>query len=81
MVNLNRSLGMQIYKKICNTRRFVWSPFAAKIYIRDLQGPNYVVSKKGDNFFINNKQVNSDDDIIEKICKIIVDKDPFYGTV
>lgn len=78
MVNLNRSLGLEIYKKICNTRRFVWNPNAEKVYFKDLQGYNYIVAKKDDKYFINDKEVDYGDDVIEKISKIIIDRDPLF---
>ena len=34
MVNLNRNLGLKIYVKICNPRRFVYSPYAEKNYFQ-----------------------------------------------
>lgn len=78
MVNINRSLGMEIYKKICNPRRFVYSPFSEKINIRDMQGCNYVIDKQGDRYYINGREIDCGDDVIEKICKIIIERDPLF---
>lgn len=78
MVNLNRSLGLEIYKKICNAKRFIWCPNGQKIVIKDLQGCTYTVTKEDDKYLVNNKIVDYDYDVIEKISKIIIDRDPLF---
>ena len=80
MVNLNRSLGVKIYSKICNPRRFVYSPFAEKIIFKDMSGGHFVVEKQNDNYLINGVRIDcaDTDDIIEKMSKIIVDRDPEF---
>ena len=78
MVNINRSLGLEIYRRICNPRRFVWSPHAEKIYFRDLQGCSYTITKKNDKYFVNDIELDSGEDVVEKISKIIIDRDPLF---
>ena len=80
MVNLNRSLGVKIYSKICNLQRFVYSPFAEKIIFKDMTGGHFVVEKQNDNYIINGVRIDcaDTDDIIEKLSKIIVDRDPDF---
>ena len=80
MVNLNRTLGIKIYVKICNPRRFVYSPFAERIIFKDMLGGHFVVDKQNDYYFINGVKVDCEEteDIIEKLEKIIVDRDPNF---
>ena len=80
MVNLNRTLGLNLYGKICNPRRFVYSPYAEKIIFKDMIGGHFVVDKQNDSYYINGVKVDFEEteDIIEKLGKIIVERDPAF---